>query len=117
LVQPTAAVVTAASGAVAQLVARLVRNEKLRGSNPLSSTPLEARCDLSVLLASSSERRFAPRAGASPPAPLSPVEADPGSRDVLTGPPHRSFADTHCSDEIIDVLNQRLLSHFVTECA
>ena len=26
------------SGAVAQLVARLVRNEKVRGSNPLSST-------------------------------------------------------------------------------
>jgi hypothetical protein len=25
-------------GAVAQLVARLVRNEKVRGSNPLSST-------------------------------------------------------------------------------
>lgn len=27
-----------ASGAMAQLVARLVRNEKARGSNPLSST-------------------------------------------------------------------------------
>ena len=26
------------SGAMAQLVARLVRNEKVRGSNPLSST-------------------------------------------------------------------------------
>ena len=25
---------------MAQLVARLVRNEKVRGSNPLSSTPL-----------------------------------------------------------------------------
>ena len=30
--------VSVASGAVAQLVARLVRNEKVRGSNPLSST-------------------------------------------------------------------------------
>ena len=29
-----------APGAVAQLVARLVRNEKVRGSNPLSSTQL-----------------------------------------------------------------------------
>ena len=28
-------------GAVAQLVARLVRNEKVRGSNPLSSTDTE----------------------------------------------------------------------------
>ena len=27
------------SGAIAQLVERLVRNEKVRGSNPLSSTP------------------------------------------------------------------------------
>ncbi len=34
------------SGAVAQLVARLVRNEKVRGSNPLSSTkcPGQGRC-------------------------------------------------------------------------
>ena len=29
-------------GAMAQLVARLVRNEKVRGSSPLSSTHLEA---------------------------------------------------------------------------
>src|SRR4029077_13051901 len=32
-----------APGAVAQLVARLVRNEKVRGSNPLSSTTAAPR--------------------------------------------------------------------------
>ena len=32
---------TSSPGAVAQLVARLVRNEKARGSNPLSSTTWE----------------------------------------------------------------------------
>ncbi|CCH70659.1 hypothetical protein BN10_630013 [Phycicoccus elongatus Lp2] len=35
--------VSLASGAVAQLVARLVRNEKARGSNPLSSTNRKSR--------------------------------------------------------------------------
>ena len=32
-------------GAMAQLVARLVRNEKVRGSSPLSSTHLETWSD------------------------------------------------------------------------
>ena len=37
---PSAVIVFAVPGGIAQLVERLVRNEKVRGSNPLTSTPI-----------------------------------------------------------------------------
>ena len=54
------------------MVARLVRNEEARGSNPLSSTrAMGDLCSRNTVnrVALVVLRRFAPRAGASPPAP------------------------------------------------
>ena len=76
--------VSLASGAVAQLVARLVRNEKARGSNPLSSTHrkprptstyVPARAGFSHCHSPPTPFRASPRA---PPEPRSTDPAPPG---------------------------------------